>query len=1022
MNTLVAALADRCRERLLEEKWLLAPTRRVGAQWLDAAARAGRATLNARVETLGSMAVNLAAPALAAAGLQPAPRRAAVLLVDRALAALGPKRLRYLRDAAPGLGLAGTVFASLDALRLAGVPARRLRAGVFEDDAKGSDLKALLAAYLELLARERLVDYAAILELAIERLGKDPAALGPDTLLLVPADLEPRGLEKRMLEAVPAPRRIGLAVDAPGLPADLRFAHAVGEVNEVRAVLRACLAGGISLDEVEVLHTDPGVYVPLLYETFAAVERPGAAPGDELPVTFAEGIPCDYSRPGRALAAWVRWTAEDFPQPALVAMVREGLLALEGADGEQSGFGRLATLLRSLPVGFGRDRYLPRIAERIRQLEERRREAGTGDEAPDDEVVALRRAQIDRDLEACVLLGRLVGRLLAIAPAAGGPASAAVGAASRFLRECARSVSRLDNFAGEKLLQELASMERWLAHDVDGAAANGVRSWLQELPRATCVLGSGPRPGCLHVDRVPGGGHSGRPHTFVVGLDDGRFPGAGLQDPLLLDRERARLGPEVQPAVARLEASVRGFAHLLGRLRGAVRLSWPGRHLTDDRELFPSPVLLAAFRDRAGNPGAELTDLLRSTGLPASFAPPSPEEALSAAEWWLWRLTGDEQVVNAGELLARRAPHLARGEEAAAARAGDAFTAWDGFVPRAGADLDPTAAAGKVLSSNGLEAAGACPLRFFFKYALEIAPPEELAIDASRWLDPLRRGSLLHGLFEDFVRELVAAGRLPSLERDRPRLLELLEARVVAELAVAPPPSAAVYDRERRELAQVAETFLRVDEEFCREHRSAPAYLEASIGMPQPAGTGTALDTPEPVAVALPDGGAIRTRGRVDRIDRVGDAPGAWSIWDYKTGGSYGFAAADPFVEGRKVQSYLYLRMVEARLRSAVGPAEQVVLFGYFFPGLKTMGERISWTPEKLREGGRVLQLLSRALAAGAFVPTTEAGDCTYCDYRAACGDVVALAAASRRKVAGAGPALAHFRELRAKTLAEAGP
>ena len=26
--------------------------------------------------------------------------------------------------------------------------------------------------------------------------------------------------------------------------------------------------------------------------------------------------------------------------------------------------------------------------------------------------------------------------------------------------------------------------------------------------------------------------------TFIVGLDDSRFPGAGLQDPLLLDHER----------------------------------------------------------------------------------------------------------------------------------------------------------------------------------------------------------------------------------------------------------------------------------------------------------------------------------------------------------------------------------------------------------------------------------------------------------------------------------------------------
>ena len=56
--------------------------------------------------------------------------------------------------------------------------------------------------------------------------------------------------------------------------------------------------------------------------------------------------------------------------------------------------------------------------------------------------------------------------------------------------------------------------------------------------------GLGPRGGCLHVAHVLAGGHSGRPHTFIVGLDDGRFPGVGLQDPILLDEER-RASPDL---------------------------------------------------------------------------------------------------------------------------------------------------------------------------------------------------------------------------------------------------------------------------------------------------------------------------------------------------------------------------------------------------------------------------------------------------------------------------------------------
>ncbi len=39
LNSLTTALRDVCRERVLEEKWLLAPSRRVGFQWLDSVVR-----------------------------------------------------------------------------------------------------------------------------------------------------------------------------------------------------------------------------------------------------------------------------------------------------------------------------------------------------------------------------------------------------------------------------------------------------------------------------------------------------------------------------------------------------------------------------------------------------------------------------------------------------------------------------------------------------------------------------------------------------------------------------------------------------------------------------------------------------------------------------------------------------------------------------------------------------------------------------------------------------------------------
>ena len=145
MNTFIAALAGLCASRPLDEKRLVAPSRRVGNQWLDAAARAGQPLLNVRVETFRSLAVGLAAPALAGGGLTVAPRRAERLLIDRVLRTLLREgKLPYLSRAKPGAGLAATVLSSLTELRQEDVPEDRLRKGVLEDAFKNADLKLLV--------------------------------------------------------------------------------------------------------------------------------------------------------------------------------------------------------------------------------------------------------------------------------------------------------------------------------------------------------------------------------------------------------------------------------------------------------------------------------------------------------------------------------------------------------------------------------------------------------------------------------------------------------------------------------------------------------------------------------------------------------------------------------------------------------------------------------------------------------------------------------------------------------------
>ena len=146
------------------------------------------------------------------------------------------------------------------------------------------------------------------------------------------------------------------------------------------------------------------------------------------------------------------------------------------------------------------------------------------------------------------------------------------------LRTLARNVNQVDRFAVLKLVDEISEMQHCLSLCDEGSSFDA-NDWLARLPDEARVLGGGPRPSCLHVAHVLSGGHTGRPRTFIVGLDDSRFPGAGHQDPLLLDSERRKISPELATATARLEQGLGDFVRLLARLRGELTLSFCTRSI-----------------------------------------------------------------------------------------------------------------------------------------------------------------------------------------------------------------------------------------------------------------------------------------------------------------------------------------------------------------------------------------------------------------------------------------------------------
>ncbi len=1017
MNALIQGLAEVCRETQLREKWLLVPSLRVGRQWLDGVAWQKTPVVNVRLKTLSRIARELAMPCLIREGCSFLSPIGGVVLIER-IWNRRPDASGYLRSLTPGTNLFQNLFTSLQAIRMAGLCADELTPEPFESADKAREIQVLLSDYQEALEKHRLADRADCFREAITALQNETDSLPADCLFLIPDDMECAGLERWFLDCFPQERIVRLPVDEPidsasgsfipqtGLdtlrwltaPSDapppiddgsVTLFHAVGETNEIREVFRRCLADRIPLDEVELLYTDTETYLPIVYELSQALQK-------DQPVTFAEGIPVRYSRPGRAFTAWMRWIASDFPQSAMLEMLRDRLLEIPGITSSERVASELAQSFREIPIGFGRERYTTKTGERLQTLE-KRKESCTDSENGDDDA---KRRHLEMKYKKTADLESFLTCLLADTPDRNSTPRRILECARRFLKEYARCVTELDNNFRNAMISQFDEIERWLEWE-EGSLSFDIFRWLQSILDQKKLLGSGPRPGCLHASRWDQGGHSGRKHTFIVGLDDSRFPGAGLQDSILLDHERARLSPELPTASARQHKKLEDFYRLLCRLRGTVRLSFSSMNVCEDREMFPSMVYLSAFRILTGNPSGDHSVLMDWLSQPTSFAPSRRDACLNESEWWLACMANGDEGRNPLDAVLKRYPHLESGMKARQSRASNEFTVYDGWVQSAGKSLDPTLPAGPVLSATTLELLGKCPLAYFFRYGLLLEPPDDLEIDPNRWLNPMEFGLLMHDLFERFMERLIESKQQANDERHWPLLSEMLEEMLSKKRLEIPPPNENAYRLQAGQLRRCASIFLKDEERLSEDY--TPLYVEAAIGL-ESGGESAPLDTPEPVEVNLPEGLTFRAKGIIDRIDRLGDeSDQTYAIWDYKSGGTYKFKNPkkpdEPFRQGRVIQHRLYLDLAEKCLREKIAPNARLAQFGYFFPSAKGQGERMTWTPEELTQGKNVLFDLCQIVRHGAFCPTNNESDCTFCDCASICRDPKTVAAGSQLKL-----------------------
>lgn len=983
MGAFFDALSELCRLHPLREKIVVVPSLAIGHQIGDAVARGGTPWVNLRFETTRTIADAICGHELAAEGTSILSRAQALAILEHACDRVLDGS-SYFAALAGKPGLYRALQRSLDDLRHAGLGRSALPPEAFENAGKARDLAAILGAYEQELEERQLIDRFGVTARALAVLDRGAAPPWPEEALwIVLGDLELTSVEERLVQRITRnPERIVIpAVDAP---THLNIVRAVGEENEIRETIRTVLREKLSFDEVEILYSTRDPYLPLAFELTAEYG---------VPATFAEGVSAGFTRPGQALLGFLRWVGDDFNALHLQDAARAGALRTKGENLTPFAFGKI---LRAAMIGWGRERYVPRLQAVLARLETDRlqTDSETRIEGIEREMVRVREslALVRSLLEETEELGRA---------ALDGPTLA--GAALRFLDAFAASRSEIDGMA-------LAAIRRLLRELQGLPPAEAPRrvaiDRLAEAMAAIHVSASNPRPGHLHVAPIRSGGWSGRAALFVAGLDDARHPGSGLQDPVVLDDERRRINSALDPlrldllgdAPSRTSARLR---RLFGRAPDARwTLSYAELDLNDRRARFPSRDLLEVYRSNRGQKAATY-EQVAAEAAPAGFL--EADVPLSASEWWLAQrfLHGRHEL--RGEVLAAY-PALGEGERARLAREADGLTPWDGRINVPREALDPRYT-GRVYSASQMERMAGCPFGWFLERVLKIEPARKLERMQDHWLDNRQFGVLVHEVLQTIMEEICAAQVPPSLEAHLGRMHAIGDEALARWRSEVPPGAESAFVRQREELHAASEIFLRAEERVCG--RIEPRFFEAPFGV---AKEGSPIAMAEPLRIALRDGREVRLRGFIDRIDQD-VTTGDWEVWDYKTGGLFEYHDAWRLRRGTKLQHAIYARALAEMLR-ARGLPGKVQCSGYYFPTTKGGGDRVAreCAPGELE---RTLDLLFDVIGAGYF-PRPDEGSCGFCPYPEICGSKQAAAETmARKQMTNAGdPAVRAWRDL----------
>ncbi len=940
-----------------------------------------------------SLAHELAGPALARAGLRLlAPAAAQTLVVRLVHRFRAEGRLGRFEPVAEGPGLARRLGSTFRELRLAGIAPDRISAA---DPALG----ALYRAYAEALQDAGLADRARVLEIAAEAVRQrlpvvfldvplpNPASrrfagalvhAAPEALIVAPD--EDSGAERAAtdigIRQVAAPEeepaaadavdaaqrhlfrssrpnrdvsREGLfVVDAPGV---------LAEAIEVASALLAEARRGVSFDRMAVLLSRPREQAPAFRE---ALSRAG------IPAFFESGARWPHPA-GRAFLMLLDCALERLPANRVADYLAMG----ETPSGE-AGFAApryWERRIRSSDVVGGLDRW----ERRFRELRARLSEDGEDDAGPGSREVK-RLAEEVRGLSEVILP---ILRSLDALPER---------ASQREWLDRLRGLARLGLRHPEGVLACLAE-----AGAADGAGEltlPEVRDGLAPRLREVVVRAPRSRSGRAWVGPI----EAARGHSFAFvalpGLSERAFPQIVREDPILPDRRRSALSPDLPLRSDRSDAERLRLRLAVGASSGRLLLSFPSLNPAEGRRQVPSYYLAETFRAGFGRVPT-LAEIRKAAAreqrvIRGIRAPREPALAIDRREFDLARVAealgqgaGEPRPGTAAYLLGESS--LARSLRQEYMRQARKWQSPDGFLnpgKNAQTALQRYRPHERSYSPTGLEGYSSCPYSFFLRNVAGLTARRHPV--PAMPLDSLTRGSLLHEVFARLGARLPDLGTRPRIElRTVFREVEAIFREVEREYRERlSPPVRRIWDDEMDGLLGDLRGFLD------RHLESGRVFLanERAFGM-----TPGKANDPSSTAETPVFEGVIRVHGSIDAVERRKD--GSIQVTDYKTGRAGDAVGADAvLLGGQTLQPVLYARAWEALDGEPVASSRlyYATLRGAFQETAVNTG-----APESREVFREFVAALDAAISEGQFAALPRRDRflaCDWCDFRAICG------------------------------------